>query len=245
MNNIEVVADELVEWIKSTVQNAGAKGVVLGISGGVDSAVVAAASKKAFPNDTLGVIMPCISNEQDEKDGMLLINSLGIRYKKTVLDSVFKEFNNVLGVTGDEPKLAVANIKPRLRMTTLYYHAALNNYLVAGTGNKSEITVGYFTKYGDSGIDMLPIASFVKHEIWDLARYFNVPDEIINKAPSAGLWDNQTDENEMGITYRELDNYILTGEADERVKRIVDNLNMKSEHKRNFAKIFVPKTIKR
>lgn len=242
MKNVELVAAEFVQWIKDTVTNAGGKGVVLGISGGVDSAVVAAACKRAFPENTLGIIMPCHSNPQDEKDGMLLIESLKINYKKVVLDNVFDTFLDVLGSTGDEPKLAVANIKPRLRMTTLYYHAALNNYLVAGTGNKSEVTVGYFTKYGDSGVDMLPLASFVKHDVWKLARYFNVPKEIVEKAPSAGLWENQTDEKEMGITYRELDTYILTGEAEERVKSIVDDLNRKSQHKREYAKIFVPKT---
>jgi NAD+ synthase len=243
MKNIELVAQELVCWIRDTVKSAGGKGVVLGISGGVDSAVVAAACKMAFPDDTLGIIMPCHSNPQDEKDGMLLIESLNLKYKKVVLDNVFDEFLVQLGSTGDEPKLAVANIKPRLRMTTLYYHAALNNYIVAGTGNKSEITIGYFTKYGDSGIDMLPIASFVKHDVWELARYFNIPKEIVEKAPSAGLWENQTDEQEMGITYKELDTYIQTGEASDRVKDIVDNLNRKSQHKREFAKIFVPENL--
>jgi NAD+ synthase len=243
MKNVDLVAKELVCWIRDTVKNAGAKGVVLGISGGVDSAVAAAACKMAFPESTLGIIMPCHSNPQDEKDGMLLIESLNLDYKKVVLDNVFDEFLVQLGSTGDEPKLAVANIKPRLRMTTLYYYAALNNYLVIGTGNKSEITIGYFTKYGDSGIDALPLASFVKHDVWELARYFNVPKEIIEKAPSAGLWENQTDEKEMGITYKELDTYIQTGEASDRVKEIVDNLNRKSQHKREFAKIFVPKNI--
>jgi NAD+ synthase len=242
MKNVELMATELVQWIKDTVISAGGKGVVLGISGGVDSAVVAAACKRAFPESTLGIIMPCHSNPQDEEDGMLLIESLKLDYKKVVLDDVFDTFLNALGSTGDEPKLAVANIKPRLRMTTLYYHAALNNYLVAGTGNKSEITIGYFTKHGDSGVDILPLVSFVKHDVWELAKYFNVPKEIVEKAPSAGLWENQTDEQEMGITYKELDTYILTGEADERVKDIVDNLNRKSQHKREFAKVFIPKT---
>lgn len=245
MRNVEVVANELVGWIKERVLSAGCKGVVLGLSGGVDSAVVAAASKRAFPDNTLGIIMPCESNPKDENDAMLLIERLNLTYKKVVLDDVFNSFKGVLEVNGSEPKLAVANIKPRLRMTTLYYHAAINNYLVAGTGNKSETTVGYFTKYGDSGVDILPIASFVKHEVWELARYFNVPDEIVNKAPSAGLWENQTDEKEMGITYRELDDYILSGSANDRVKEIVDKLNSKSQHKREFAKIFVPNSIER
>lgn len=240
MSNIEAKANQLVEWIKKVVTDAGAKGVVLGISGGVDSAVVAAAAKRAFPDNVLGIIMPCHSNPKDEGDGMLLIKSLNLDYKKVVLDDVFDTFTERLGVTGNEPKLAVANIKPRLRMITLYYHAAMNNYLVAGTGNKSELTVGYFTKHGDSGVDMLPLASFVKHDVWELARYFNVPREIVEKAPTAGLWENQTDEKEMGITYKELDTYIQTGEADERVKGIVDELNRKSQHKREGAKIFVP-----
>jgi len=240
MFDVERVANELVEWLKERVYEAAAKGIVVGISGGVDSAVVAAASKKAFPNDTLGIIMPCYSNPQDEKDAMLLVNKLGIKYKKVVLDEVYDAILKAVGATGNENRLVLANIKPRLRMTTLYYHAALYNYLVAGTGNRSELTVGYFTKYGDSGVDIMPLASFVKHEVWELARYFNVPEEIINKAPSAGLWENQTDEKEMGITYKELDEYILTGNATEKVKRIVDELNRKSQHKREMPKIFVP-----
>lgn len=240
MKDIEIVANELVKWIHDTVSGAGAKGVVLGLSGGVDSAVVAAAAKKAFPEGVLGIIMPCHSNPQDEKDAILLAEKLELKYTKVVLDNLFDEFLKQLNSSGNEPKLAVANIKPRLRMITLYYHAALNNYLVAGTGNKSESTVGYFTKHGDSGVDMLPIASFIKHDVWELAKYFNVPDEIVSKAPSAGLWANQTDETEMGITYRELDDYILTGKAEDRVKKIVDDLNAKSAHKRVYATIFVP-----
>lgn len=238
MKDVAKVANELVEWIKKSVNDAGAKGVVLGISGGVDSAVVAAAAKKAFPNNTLGIIMPCKSNPQDENDGMLLIENLKLDYKKVVLDDVFDTFLKSVGSTGDESKLTIANIKPRLRMITNYYYAALNNYLVAGTGNKSELTVGYFTKHGDSGVDILPLASFVKQDVWELARYFDVPCEIIDKAPSAGLWENQTDEQEMGITYKQLDTYILTGEAEERVMNIVDNLNAKSQHKREMAKMF-------
>lgn len=238
MKDIEVIAEELVNWIKTTVKDATCKGVVLGISGGIDSAVVAAAAKRAFPDDTLGVIMPCHSSSDDEKDAMKVINALNIKYKKVVLDNVFDSFINEAGSAFD--KMAIANVKPRLRMTTLYYYAAINSYLVAGTSNKSELTVGYFTKHGDSGVDMLPIASFVKRDVYRLARYFNIPEEIINKAPSAGLFDNQTDEDEMGITYNNLDNYILTGEASGEVKDKVDLLNYRSRHKRSFPPIFNP-----
>ncbi|MEG0370876.1 MAG: NAD(+) synthase [Clostridium sp.] len=218
------------------VKNANSKGVVLGISGGIDSAVVAAAAKRAFPDDTLGLIMPCGSSDEDESDAMLVIRALNIRYKKVDLDSTFNEFIKNADETYD--KMAIANIKPRLRMTTLYYYAAINSYLVSGTSNKSELTVGYFTKHGDSGVDMLPIASFIKQDVFKLAEYFNIPQKIINKAPSAGLWDNQTDEDEMGISYKDLDKYILTGEASQEVSDRVDLLNYRSRHKREFPPIF-------
>jgi NAD+ synthase len=239
LKNIDLIANNMVDWIKKVVTEAGAKGVVLGLSGGVDSAVVAAAAKRAFPDNTLGIIMPCHSNPQDEEDAMLLVDKFKLDYKKVVLDRAFDDLIELFG-GNMENRLAVANIKPRLRMITCYYHAQLHNYLVAGTGNKSELTVGYFTKHGDSGVDMLPLASLVKHEVWDLARYFEVPERIVDKAPSAGLWENQTDEKEMGITYKELDDYILTGKAEDRVKSIVDNLNTKSQHKREGAKVYIP-----
>ncbi|MEF9953106.1 MAG: NAD(+) synthase, partial [Clostridium sp.] len=164
MKDVEVVALELIDWIRDTVKNANAKGVVLGISGGIDSAVVAAAAKRAFPNDTLGIIMPCKSNPQDEIDAMKVINSLDINYKKVELDATFDAFLGSVDHTYDV--MAVSNVKPRLRMTTLYYYGAMNSYLVAGTSNKSELTIGYFTKHGDSGVDMLPIASFVKRDVY-------------------------------------------------------------------------------
>lgn len=236
MKEIEKVVESLVEWIRKTVKDATAKGVVLGISGGIDSAVVAAACKRAFPDDTLGIIMPCESDEKDEKDARLVIEELGIKYEKVVLDNTFKSLLDEVESSYD--KMAIANIKPRLRMTTLYYYASLKGYLVAGCSNKSELTVGYFTKYGDSGCDFLPIADFIKKDIYKLARYFNIPEKIINKVPSAGLWENQTDESEMGITYDDLDNYILTGKADKKVKDEVDLLNYRSRHKRKFPPIF-------
>lgn len=236
--NTEIKAEKLISWIERSVKDAGAKGVVFGLSGGIDSAVVAAACKRVFPDDSLGIIMPCQSNPQDEEDALIVADALNLRYEKVVLDDVFNSLMKAVNSKGDEPRLAIANIKPRLRMVTLYYHAAINNYLVAGTSNKSELTVGYFTKYGDSGSDIVPLAPFVKHEVWDIARYLGVPEKIIDKKPTAGLWENQTDESEMGITYNELDTYILTGKGEDRVKNTVDNLNKKSRHKREFAKMF-------
>ncbi|MGE5629692.1 MAG: NAD(+) synthase [Caulobacteraceae bacterium] len=240
MSKIDKTINEAVDWIRNTVNEAGAKGVVLGLSGGIDSAVVAALSKKAFPDSTLGILMPCHSNPVDSEHAMLVAEALKLDTKTIVLDDAFDNMKKVLGVKESDPKLAVANIKPRLRMVTLYYFAGVHNYLVAGTGNRSELTIGYFTKYGDSGVDMLPIASFVKSEVRELAANLNIPEIIITKAPTAGLWENQTDENEMGMSYKELDNYILTGNASNEIKEKVDGMNARSEHKRMVALKFVP-----
>ncbi|MTI49098.1 MAG: NAD(+) synthase [Firmicutes bacterium] len=234
---MEKTVSELVEWLRNNVKNAGCKGIVLGLSGGIDSAVVAALAKKAFPDNTLGVIMPCHSNGKDEEHARLVAEALDLDIIKTDLSEVFDKFlDNVEG--NDDHKLAVANIKPRLRMTTLYYYAQSKGYLVAGTGNKAEFTIGYFTKYGDSGVDMFPIADFVKEEVRELAKFLDIPEIIITKPPSAGLWEDQTDENEMGMSYKDLDHYIQTGEGTEEVKQKIEGMKRVSEHKKKFPPAF-------
>ncbi len=134
--------------------------------------------------------------------------------------------------------MALANIKPRLRMTTLYYYAQNLGYLVLGPSNKSEFTVGYFTKHGDSGVDLLPIASFTKTQVRDLARELKIPNIIIEKPPTAGLWENQTDEKEMGFGYDVLDKYIETKTGPEDIVEKIEHMNRISEHKRNMPPIF-------
>lgn len=233
MINAEKLQNEIVDWLKCKVKEANCNGIVLGLSGGIDSAVVAALAKKAFPNDTLGIIMPCYSNEKDEEHAILLADEFNIDVKKVDLSSTFDSLLTELKDDGSN-KLAISNIKPRLRMTTLYYYAQQNNYLVTGTGNKSEFTIGYFTKHGDGGSDLLPIVDLVKEEVRELAKHLGVPDIIITKQPSAGLWENQTDENEMGFTYKELDEYIKTGKTNEDAKVKIEKLNKISEHKRRL-----------
>ncbi len=240
MRDIEKICNEAIAWIIKTVTDANAKGIVLGLSGGIDSAVVAALCKKAFPEDLLCVIMPCHSNPIDEEHAILVAEALKLSVKTVVLDDAFETMKRLLGASENDPKLSIANIKSRLRMITVYYHASINNYLVAGTGNKSEVTIGYFTKYGDGGVDLMPIASFVKKEVREIAYYLGIPEIVITKPPTAGLWENQTDESEMGMTYDELDTYILTGNASETVKAKVDNMYARSEHKRRTAAVFVP-----
>jgi NAD+ synthase len=230
----EKITLQLVTWLQERVQEAGAQGLVFGLSGGVDSALVAALAKKAFPDNCLGVIMPCHSQAEDQEDAELVAQALALPTLRVDLtssyDSVLEALTKSLGtaLTG----LAASNIKPRLRMTTLYSIAAAHNYLVAGTGNRSEAYVGYFTKYGDGGTDLWPIAGLVKAQVWELSRYLGVPEKIVTKAPSAGLWPGQTDEGEIGFTYRELDTYLLTGQGSLPLIQKIEELHRKSAHKR-------------
>ncbi|MFW6001029.1 MAG: NAD+ synthase [Halanaerobium sp.] len=226
------VESNLVKWLQNKVEDAGAEGAVVGLSGGIDSAVTVRLAQKAFADNVLGVIMPCYSTTQDEEDAQMLAEKFSIKYLKYDLSEVFDHFLDGLKRTGFEGgRLAEANIKPRLRMTALYYYAAAQNYLVVGTDNRSELKIGYFTKYGDGGIDLAPLGSLVKHEVKGLAQELEIPEEIINKKPSAGLWNGQTDEAEMGFSYQELDHYILTGEAEEEIKQKIEKLAAKNKHK--------------
>lgn len=237
MKNIEKVVELLIDWIKEKTEEAKCQGLVFGLSGGIDSAVIAALAKKAYPDNSLGIIMPCHSIDEDEEDARLVAKEIGIELEKVDLSSTYDEL--MKNLKGEENTMAAANIKPRLRMTTLYYKAQMKNYLVIGSSNRSEFKVGYFTKHGDSGVDMLPLANFVKSEIYDIAEYLGINEKIINKAPSAGLWKGQTDEAEMGISYKTIDRYIKTGIIEDfNEKDKIDALNRITEHKREFPPIF-------
>ncbi|PUU95138.1 MAG: NAD+ synthase [Halanaerobium sp.] len=231
-NDYTKIKDNLVSWLQTEVQNAGLKGAVVGLSGGIDSAVTARLSQLAFGEDVLAVIMPCHSSTQDREDALMAANKFGLQVVENDLSEIYDHFLANLKESGIEGgKLAAANIKPRLRMTALYYYAQAKNYLVVGTDNRSELKIGYFTKHGDGGIDLAPLGSLVKHEVKELAEVLEIPAEIIEKKPSAGLWEGQTDESEMGFSYQELDKYILTGEAEPEVKEKIQKLASKNSHK--------------
>jgi len=230
--NYKHVEKTLIEWLKGKVTNAKAKGVVLGLSGGIDSSVSAVIAKKAFPGHTLGLVMPCYSNEKDKKDAVMIAKEFNIEYKIINLNDFYDSFiSTVDDDQSENNQLVLANVKPRLPMVTLYYYSALKNYLVLGTDNWSELKVGYFTKYGDGGVDLTLLGRLVKTEVRELARYLNIPEEIINKKPSAGLWEGQTDESEMGLSYDKLDRYILTRNAEPEIKEKIEKLSQKNSHK--------------
>lgn len=242
------LAGALVNWLRTAKEEAGVQGFVLGLSGGIDSAVVGALCRQASPENTLALIMPCQSNPEDAADARLVAETFGLSYRVVSLDRMYEGLvatflpGDVEGrppVPAEATKIAMANLKPRLRMLTLYFYANLYNLLVVGTGNRSELTVGYFTKYGDGGVDLLPLGDLVKSEVRELARHLGVPEKIINKPPTAGLWAGQTDEGEMGLTYEALDRYILTGVADPDIREKIELLKARSEHKRSLPKIAV------
>ncbi|MBN2831621.1 MAG: NAD+ synthase [Candidatus Omnitrophica bacterium] len=232
---------KIVSWIRRQVKATGAKGIVLGLSGGIDSAVVAALSCQAIgTKNVLALFLPCNSNRQDLKDAKLVAKKLKL---KTRIVDLSKVYNNLLRVLPGASDLAKSNLKPRLRMAVLYYFANKLNYLVSGTGNKSELSVGYFTKFGDGGADILPIAGLFKKQVRALAKELKIPEPVISKAPTAGLWHGQTDEGEMGITYSELDDILKRMENNtkqaaplnkvNKVKRMIKT----SVHKRSGAAV--------
>ncbi len=237
---MEQLANKLTDWIKERVLEAKKTGTVVGLSGGIDSAVVAVLCKRAFPDTTLAAIMPCYSNKMDVIHAYKVAQKFDIRTELVELEPVYDSLLKILPQDDDyhkNDKLAQANIKPRLRMISLYYLAAQLDYLVAGTGNRSEIAIGYYTKYGDGGVDILPLGNLVKRQVKELAEYLEIPRAIIDKPPSAGLWEGQTDEGEMGLTYNELDRYLTTGEADDTVKRRIKAMSAGSAHKRVMPQI--------
>lgn len=245
---------EIAEWLQQRVTEAGARGLVFGLSGGIDSAVVARLCQMASPGAVVGVIMPCHSDPRDEADARLLAEHFGIPTVRVDLAPAYDRLvDDLRAAVGQLPadqqpvpaseapdikaRVPLANVKPRMRMTSLYFVANSLNYLVVGTGNRSELTIGYFTKYGDGGVDLLPLATLLKSEVRAMAAELGVPQRIIDKAPSAGLWLGQTDEGEMGFTYADLEKYLTRGPetvAPALALRI-ERLERASEHKRAVA----------
>ncbi len=190
--------DQIAQWLRDYLAAAGAQGFVLGLSGGVDSATSAALAVRAVgPERVLGALLPCHSQPEDARLGHLVAETFGIPTVTVDLSSAYDVLMTVLPPS--EVAMAAANIKPRLRMIALYYLAQSRHYLVLGSGNKSEALVGYTTKWGDSAVDLCPLGDLYKTQVWELARELGVPREVVERAPTAGLWPGQTDEGECDI----------------------------------------------
>ncbi|MGY0693195.1 NAD(+) synthase [Virgibacillus sp. FSP13] len=241
--------DKIVQWLQQQVQETGVNGLLVGVSGGLDSAVVAHLIKRAAPDHSLGVIMPCKSNPTDINHAQDVTESCEINTVTVDLTETHQVLYNGIQQQVRQKgewqeandQLADANLRARLRMSTLYTLATNYNYLVVGTDNAAEWYTGYFTKYGDGGVDILPIVEFTKQEVREMASYLGVPEQIIDKKPSADLWEGQTDEAEMGTTYDTIDAYLRGEEIPETDKETIEQLHKRTEHKRNGAKHFVIK----
>ena len=241
------LADRIASWIAEHVCDAGLDGVVLGLSGGLDSAVVGALSARAVGEGALGIVMPCESVAEDVEHAHLVAKAVGLDAITVDLDAALHALEAALGAKAPEiPPSVRANLKPRLRMATLYYHANLRRALVAGTSNRSEIMLGYFTKHGDGAADILPLGALYKRDVRALAREIGVPDVVIDKPPSAGLTPGQTDEGEIGMGYDIIDACVAavdsgdTSGVDAECLSRVERMIAASAHKRTPAPVFGP-----
>jgi NAD+ synthase len=255
------LADEIADWLRYQMDQAGATRLVLGLSGGIDSAVVCALSTMAAgPSRVITAIMPIHSRSDDVRDAELVASTFEVIPR--AIDLVPAHDALIAAMPGEgaagledanvDPnrqsirrQLALANVKPRLRMTSLYYLANRYNGMVVGTGNKTELAIGYFTKYGDGGVDLLPLGDLDKAAVRGLALELGVPERVISKAPSAGLWEGQTDEAEIGVTYDQLDRALAAIPGEERKEPIdpatmdrISALVAASEHKRRAIPVF-------
>jgi len=234
---IDQKIDHVVDWLRDQVKVSGTNGILVGLSGGIDSSVVANLIKRAFPESSLGVILPCKSNDKDKADGEAVAIAAGLDFVEVDLSSTHETLlasiqSAVSDLNTTNHQLTDANLRARLRMSTLYGIANNMGYLVAGTDNAAELLTGYFTKYGDGGVDILPLANLTKREVFQWARHLGVPQSVIDRKPSAGLWEGQTDEDEMGVTYDAIDDYIEGKPVSEEDKKIIERMHARTEHKR-------------
>lgn len=240
MRNYQQELEQRVAFIRTVLEESGAKGIVYGNSGGKDSALVGILCKAACDN-TVGIMLPCSTRRNysvDRDDALEVARQFHIETRTVDLTPVREAMIQSVTPAAALNDGALANIAPRLRMTALYAIAAAENRLVAGTGNRSEAYVGYFTKWGDGAHDFNPIADLTVTEIYAFLRYLHAPEAILTKAPSAALFDGQTDETEMGVTYAQLDAFLAGESIDGQKARIIRSLHERSEHKRRAIRTF-------
>lgn len=238
---------DIQQWIKDYYISAKVDGIIVGVSGGIDSAVTSALCANAVGKDKIiGLGLPCLSIPQDLTDAKMITDTLEINFISFDLSSVFNEYLKITSSQISSTSMAQVNLKARLRMISYYFIGqSMGKYLVGGTGNRTELAIGYFTKYGDGGVDFEPIGSLYKCEVREIAKLLEIPERIINKPPSAGLWEGQTDEGEIGMTYDLLDEILyridynldlagLNGDDIEKVKNLMES----ARHKLHMPPIY-------
>jgi NAD+ synthase len=225
------------QMIRYTYWKSGSKGIVVGLSGGVDSAVAATFCCRAIGGDkVLGLTLPSnVSNPADIKDAAALCKHLGMDHRVISIDPMLEGFKTMPDFK--ESRYLLGNLMARIRMTVLYYHANREQKIVCGTSNRSEFMLGYCTKYGDNAADLQPLLHLYKTEIYEYAKELGIPESIMKKAPSAGLWEGQSDEEEIGLSYERIDASlrsleVLGWQATTPIEEKVLELVRKSEHKR-------------
>ena len=232
---LEKYLDVIANFMSDYLKNSGASGYVLGLSGGVDSSLVAAISKKAVGKDKITcIMMPIDSNPDDLKDAKEVAKALDLNYKVIDASEAYHKLVDTFKEQGIElDKGSLTNLKVRIRMSILYGYGQTNRLLVLGTDNADERYTGYFTKWGDGACDLLPIVHLLKREVVEASKLLGVPVHLAERVPSAGLFEGQTDEKEMGVTYKDLDDYLLGKEVKEEVKNRIEYLHKISNHKRD------------
>lgn len=242
--NYAKIRDEITAFLGSQIEKSNSSGLVFGLSGGIDSAVLAHICAKSFCDKTLALIMPDsrVSPKEETEDALDIVDSLKIEYKLIDINLIHMQFANIV----EPDERALGNLRARIRASILYYYSNLRNYLVVGSSDKSEQMIGYFTKFGDGSADVLPIASLYKTQIRELAKYLGVSDSIISKKSSPHLWHGHIAEEEIGASYEEIDSALyciidkgmsiddaIKATAIDRVKiEKIHQLYKKSEHKR-------------
>ncbi len=237
MNKVQKQIQNIAKWVNSYVTSYKLNGVTLGISGGIDSAVVAGIISKFTNLETQYVFIDIGNSTLDKKCVKELAKKLKVNIRTINLK---KEFQTLIKTIKVKDKMTLANIKPRLRMTTLFALASEKKHIVLGTSNADELYLGYFTKFGDSGCDLMPIANLNKSEIFEIAKELKLPKSIIERAPSAGLFNDQTDEKEMGVTYKEIDAYLSGKKISLKSKQTIERLHKVNSHK--FSMPLKPKS---
>ena len=235
MRNYEKELENRVAFIRGLLEQSGCEGIVYGNSGGKDCTLVSILCKKACDN-TVGLLLPCATTQNygsDTDDALRAAKQFGIAQRTVDLTETRAALVASLEKAGVQlSNAAVSNIAPRLRMTSLYAVASAEHRLVAGTGNASEAFMGYCTKWGDAAADFDPIADLTVTEVFEFLDYLNAPETIRHKAPSAGLFEGQTDEKEMGVTYAAIDRYIAGESVSDEEKAVIERFHRNSEHKR-------------